>query len=243
MVLYWGRGIMDNFSTFVFFCHFQTVFNKHVLFSLMEKIRGLKEDELHGILPESSSEPLGLSAKPRACVHTRIHTHMLTQCPGNHPVSLHREGGIFHLPGTQGILGRSCSNIEKRAMVWVSYIKPKCSFIHKCTYNVSGMVWGTEQNYEVLAIIHSSRQDRSPTNTNPANCVPYVIREEPCALLLLIGKNGLGNWEITTGLLIHTHTKWGTCSQRPMLLQFFVTKLSNRAFSINFICVYVHLRM
>lgn len=30
------------------------------------------------------------------------------------------------------------------------------------------------------------------------------------------------------------------CSQRPMLLQFFVTKLSNRAFSINFICVYVH---
>ena len=39
----------------------------------------------------------------------------------------------------------------------------------------------------------SSKQDRSPTNTNPGNCVPNVIREEPCALLLLIGKNGLGN--------------------------------------------------
>ena len=92
---------MDNFSTFVFFCHFQTVFNKHVLFSLMGKIRGLKEDELHGILPESSSEPLGLSAKPRACVHIRIHTHMLTQCPGNHPVC------VEILGGSQGI-GSAC---------------------------------------------------------------------------------------------------------------------------------------
>ena len=122
MVLYWGRGIVDNFSTFVFFCHFQTVFNKPVLFSLMGKIRCLKEDKLYGILPDSSSEPWGLSAKPRACVHTGIHTHMLTQCPGNYPVSLHREGGIFHLPGTQGILGRSYSNIEKRAMACISYI-------------------------------------------------------------------------------------------------------------------------
>ena len=55
-------------------------------------------------------------------------------------------------------------------------------------------VYGVAQSQTRLKqLSSSSKQDRSPTNTNPANCVPYVIREEPCALLLLIGKNGLGN--------------------------------------------------
>lgn len=45
---------------------------------IMRKIRYFKEDEIYGILPKSPSEPLELSAKPRACVCIRIHTHMLT---------------------------------------------------------------------------------------------------------------------------------------------------------------------
>ena len=38
--------------------------------------------------------------------------------------SLHGEGGIFHRPRTQGRLGTSNSNWEKREMISISYIKP-----------------------------------------------------------------------------------------------------------------------
>ena len=168
---------------------------------IMRKIRYFKEDEVYGILPESPSEPLGLSAKARACVCTRIHTHMLTHNALG--LCLYWEGEIFPSPWTQGILGRSNSNWEKKEMAFISYIKPKCSFI--CSLTSIGHLWcarhglrhwgyRAEQNDRVL-VIHSRGQDRSPTNTNPANCVPYLIREDPCALLLLADKNGLGNFE------------------------------------------------
>lgn len=70
-----GKGIVGNFSSFMFFHHFQSLVNKHVLFSQWKKIRCFKEDELYSILLESSSETLDLSAKPRASSYKNPHPH------------------------------------------------------------------------------------------------------------------------------------------------------------------------
>ena len=92
-----------------------------------------------------------------------------------------------------------------------------------------------------LAAAAASKQDRSPTNTNPGNCVPNVIREEPCALLLLIGKNGLGNRNNCRFADSHPcqmrHLFTETYAAAVFLWLSWVTDLS---VSISYVCMYIY---